>query len=208
MCTTSTLGQQVLEFWRGGGGKSQMKFSKKTGCSKSNQTIFTLSNYTCMGFYNVSEWGTDRCLEKSLSTVSTSSTILLLLQKGPAESTEDGATHRDPFTLCQSVSPSPTEQRRTNSHRIVSHLVPSRVLSLTGQLLLPNPNLTPNIEEPGPAVNTAHVHFIISLSCFRKHDMKYAYAQTLIKSKCTMSVTESICQTAKHSHPCSALRST
>lgn len=114
-----------------------------------------------MGFYNASEWGTDRYLENSLSTVSTSSTILLL-QKGHAESTEDGATCRDLFALCQSISPSPTEQRRTDSHRIVSHLVPSRVLSLTGQLLLPNPNLTPKTEEPGPAANAAHVHFIIS----------------------------------------------
>lgn len=34
----------------------------------------------------------------------------------------------------------------------------------------------------------------------KTYDMKYA--QTLIKSKCTMSVTESVCQIAKHLHLC------
>lgn len=69
------------------------------------------------------------------------------------------------------------------------HLVLSQVLSLIYQRLLPSPNPTPNTERPGPAFNTVHAHFTISWCCFRKF-MKYTYAQTLIKSKCTMSVTE------------------
>lgn len=50
---------------------------------------FTFSHYTFMGFYNASERKTAWDLEKSLSMVTTSLTILLLLKKGHAKFIKD-----------------------------------------------------------------------------------------------------------------------
>lgn len=60
---------------------------------------FTFSHYTFMGFYNASEWKTAWDLEKSLSMVTTSLTILLLLKKGHAKFIKDQATCRNPFII-------------------------------------------------------------------------------------------------------------
>ena len=88
----------------------------------------------------------------------------------------------------------------------IKHHVPTGTVSPSSPYmprLLPNPNLTQNREESGPAFNTAHLfyHFLN----LRKI-MKYIYAQALIKSKCTMSVTESVWQIAKHLYLRNALR--
>lgn len=115
-------------------------------------------------------------------------------------STEDRPLAGTP-PLCPSIAPSPTEQRRTNLHGIMSPLVPSHVLSFPGQRVLPKPNLTPNTGEPGPAAHAAHSpHHFLKLLYKTWHEV-YTSAQTVMKSKHTMSATESMCQTAKHSHP-------
>lgn len=75
------------------------------------------------------------------------------------------------------------------------------ILSFPGQRLLPKPNLTPNTGEPGPAAHAAHSpHHFLKLLYKTWHEV-YTSAQTVMESKRTMSATESMCQTAKHSHP-------
>lgn len=107
---------------------------------------------------------------RKITMMTTSLTILLLLKKGHAKFTEDQATYRNPFTLLPKYFSKrhTAEMHQFSQLNTMFHLILPQVLSLICQRLLPNPNLIPNREESGPAFNTTHAHFTISLRCFLK----------------------------------------
>lgn len=150
-----------------------------------------------MGFYNASEWRTAWDLEKSLLWLHPQP-FYFCFKKDTQNSQRSRLLAGILSRFCQSISPNPPEMHSSHKHHVppgtVSNSIPYMPKTTTSQS---RPHTR---EDSGPAFSTAYAHLTISWSCLRKLDMKYA--QTLIKSKCTMSVTESVCQIAKHLHLC------
>jgi hypothetical protein len=147
--------------------KKNTKFLKKIGL----QQIKIFSHYRFVGFYNASEQRTDWDLEKSLY----SDYICFCLKR----TYKTWAFGRNPFTLL-SISPNPRVVMRQFSQtswpvwycRKFYHLHAKHYFPLST-----SPHCT---------------HSYRLLKLFKILHVKYA--QALIKSKCAMTMTESVCQ--------------
>lgn len=128
--------------------------------------IFTFSYYTFIGFYMLQSQE-QLGIQKNHSVVTTFLTISLLLKKGCEQFVENQATCRNLFTIlpkCFSKPPRAEMYHFSVILTIKCHVSSSTVSPSSPYMprLLPNPNLTQNREESGPAFNTACLfyHFL------------------------------------------------
>lgn len=108
----------------GGKKKSQMKFWRKICCNESKQTIFTFKSLTHLWVFMPQSEEQTGTQKKNHSAVSTSKTILLLLQKD-MQVHRGQATRRDPSTLPKHRS----KPHGAETHQFARNHVPSGTVS-------------------------------------------------------------------------------
>lgn len=154
-----------------------------------------------MGFYNASEWKTDWCLGKkkqtSVSTVHTLHHVTSALKRTHKFGTSLDYWQESFHSSAKALPPN-SQQRCSNSHDQTPCPICNclKFYSSHAKDYFPL-NLITKRAKRGLAL-TLQFSSVAKLVLKKLYDMILYLCQTLIKSKCAMSVTESEYQTAKH----------